>query len=598
MIGGTDFNLGIDKKMRLSDVVGHRGTNETPDYLYYDCAVANNSFYAEIDSNFSSPGSQPVLANASDYAVAVVRFSIPADSIPIVSAAFVTGTGTWTAGSNIITNVLATSGTNVNNFVSNMAIQNSTPFLTASESFSIGSIQISKYIVPFNGTFTQGSNIISATTLGPLALNLSVGFQVVVNVSGVNPLPSNTFITAINAGAHTVTLSNAATSTITVTGNQIQSYSVNSGNVTLFLNEVVSSFSSANFTAGSYVVTMRSKETNAVSSQIIPTTNPNGTDIITHTEFISFINIACNHAFATVAVGAPVSTNPPFFELNTSGGSDIISYYFDITNTDTDVFLSTNLYELLQGLPAIFLGYYPFLAPSFANYQMLAYDTSGGNGLNVISLTPSGHIYSAVENMTTTLALTFPFDFYYFPLIGQSITGQGIPSSTTITAYSANTATISNAATLTGTYPVTIFSAPYKAYKMAQDSESLWTWSPLQRIVLTTGGIPVSNQILQPSALTSQTTTTGQGINVYRPVLTDFEPLVGTQNYTPYQYYPQGPWRFVSLIGNSPLRLVDIQTSWVDRNGNFIPLVIPPNKKSSILLAFVRKDQLGIFTKA
>ncbi len=233
-----------------------------------------------------------------------------------------------------------------------------------------------------------------------------------------------------------------------------------------------------------------------------------------------------------------------------------------------------------------------------------------------------------------------------------------------------------NATASSSTASVRWYAAPYTAFVSSQNSTSLPFWSPVQRIVFTTGSIPVDTQVIQPlniyniaeyartisndvtyvigntlivfpnpiafgrsnakigslilglgipngsyivsfngnplnpgiiisvnvtqtfigngSITIIDTTSTigGSSINVnqYKPVLIDFEPLHGIDDFSPYQYYPQGPWKFNDMIGGGELRTINLQTYWIDTKGVYNLIQIPPNDKLSVQLAFVNKS--------
>lgn len=119
---------------------------------------------------------------------------------------------------------------------------------------------------------------------------------------------------------------------------------------------------------------------------------------------------------------------------------------------------------------------------------------------------------------------------------------------------------------------------------LTQENDSRWAWNDLQNIVFTSNSLP-----MRPDLLSSVITYTAS-----LPILTDFTPLLNAdfRDSDLFQYYPQGPKRYVELLGEDPLRRIEISVYWTDKYGNIFPLYLPPNSTFSIKLSFVKKNKV------
>jgi hypothetical protein len=110
-------------------------------------------------------------------------------------------------------------------------------------------------------------------------------------------------------------------------------------------------------------------------------------------------------------------------------------------------------------------------------------------------------------------------------------------------------------------------------------------------IQLTTGSIPVNSEFI-PSAAAIVGSSSG-GSNNSRTIITDIEFNLGSelQSVKPYlQYTASSLYRMIDLTSSTPLRVIDIQVSYVDELGVMKPLMIAPNDSMTIKLAFVKKS--------
>jgi hypothetical protein len=141
---------------------------------------------------------------------------------------------------------------------------------------------------------------------------------------------------------------------------------------------------------------------------------------------------------------------------------------------------------------------------------------------------------------------------------------------------------------------------PYSIYALAgtwiqcsQSFNSLDEWSNVQRVFFTTGLIPVNGELL-PNVLTQD-----QGNNVSttsQQIVTDF--LVNTENSEPtrhnFTYVPSAEYRIVSLLGNGPIKQIDVNAFYSTYEGNIYPIYLAPRTNMSLKLMFRRKTIAGL----
>lgn len=124
----------------------------------------------------------------------------------------------------------------------------------------------------------------------------------------------------------------------------------------------------------------------------------------------------------------------------------------------------------------------------------------------------------------------------------------------------------------------------FNYYQMIQDKPSIYSWQGLTSIVFVTQSIPVNNEYIK--GLSNNTGVS----NIFRPILTDFEPDLSLRNRDVYQYIPQAQYRYTELNGHTPLTVLDISVYWQDEELNLHQLLIPNGSVASIKFQFIKKD--------
>ena len=115
-----------------------------------------------------------------------------------------------------------------------------------------------------------------------------------------------------------------------------------------------------------------------------------------------------------------------------------------------------------------------------------------------------------------------------------------------------------------------------------------YLWSPVSSIVFTSSNLPVSpSNVSNPIVTRDGTNLLLSGQSNTRMIITD---LVAGDNYKPYLVYtPSAEYRFMDLKGGVPIKDIDIQVYYQDRQGNLNELKLSSGSSCSIKLLFQRK---------
>ncbi len=374
------------------------------------------------------------------------------------------------------------------------------------------------------------------------------------------------------------------------------------GTVNITMNKnAIGTDTNAFLVASGYYMLMENPYNPVAANQVVSVPVSISGEGQTYQNYVSAINFSLQSCFADLKQVNPgvevpsilntiVTVDSPFIVLQDNKFSMYgEKYYWTNENSPVggvNLYFNENLYRLFRGIPATKLSAIggSSLTPG-SIYNIKIEDYSGYHDVPTLpTISPSGSpiLITTTNGSPNITGVPIP------SWVGQNVTGTNIPPFTTIIGYVSfpDEVILSNPATASGETYINIFSSPYTAAFVTQNSTSLTLWSPVQRIIFTTS-MPVSTQVTRDLNLFIESSNNA---NPYRPILIDFEPIYGTDDFTPYQYFPQGPWKFVDLIGSTDVRQVDIQVYWIDKIGRYNLIQIPPNDKCTILLAFVKKE--------
>jgi hypothetical protein len=129
-------------------------------------------------------------------------------------------------------------------------------------------------------------------------------------------------------------------------------------------------------------------------------------------------------------------------------------------------------------------------------------------------------------------------------------------------------------------------------YAMTQDYDTIPNWLPFSSIVFTSGSLPIRYEWISGGNTQQQIEgTTGISSENFRRIVTDFESdtLTGFENRSFIHYVPTAEYRRIDLLGNVPIKTIDIQVWWKDNYDNLYPILIPAHSEVSIKILFERK---------
>jgi len=117
---------------------------------------------------------------------------------------------------------------------------------------------------------------------------------------------------------------------------------------------------------------------------------------------------------------------------------------------------------------------------------------------------------------------------------------------------------------------------------------TLYLWNCVTSIVFTTSNLPIVPAITSNPAITRQ----GEPISFNtqpntRRIVTD---LVAGNSYKPFLVYnPSAQYRYIDMTQGSPIRDVDIQVFFLDRQGQLNPFKLSPGSTATIKILFEKK---------
>ena len=130
-----------------------------------------------------------------------------------------------------------------------------------------------------------------------------------------------------------------------------------------------------------------------------------------------------------------------------------------------------------------------------------------------------------------------------------------------------------------------------------QEYVAIALWMDLRKIIIVSRTLPICSEVL-PDQITTQSAQLPQfsGISSTLPVVSDFVLSYDQFNQisSVIVYNPISQYRWVDLVGNTPINKIDLQFFYMDRFGNKLPIYISPTNEISIKIAFVRKDFNGM----
>lgn len=121
-------------------------------------------------------------------------------------------------------------------------------------------------------------------------------------------------------------------------------------------------------------------------------------------------------------------------------------------------------------------------------------------------------------------------------------------------------------------------------YIYTQEYNMLYYWASLRKIVITSNGLPILNEIIPAPG--------NSGVSVSFPIITDFVPQISDAGDTKSIaiYNPSSQYRLVDLTGSVSLSKLDIRLYWQDIAGNLYNIFISSGQQVTLKLGFFKKS--------
>lgn len=559
------------------------------DHIYYNINITNPSTSQLLLAEFNQTAAQAILANPSEYNLSVVRFTIPAQQIPIFI--FVKGLYTVTLSINGLdymsivpyipgfTAVLDPGDTQVYSYnqfllMINQALANS--FLASNGSFT------TPLLIYSTSTNYKIGDVVVYLDLVSGALNnyRSIQDNNVNKLPNVNPLfwsayPNPQF-PAYNIG---------------------QTYLAGQ-TVTYLLNRYISLLPSIGIlpTSGAPYWSLLPNNSSFELWSAVRTYNLGEIVVEGLVTYFSIKNNNLNHMPSTsptfwnaYPLQAPYLTFNPVTDL-ISVNAPVQYFSNGITFRDQPfkLWFDTALWQFFGNFLKLYNGNSPTTANSNGKNYNVIITPLGNNNIVIPPEFGGGNGYAMSQEFTSLynwnsfrtllfLTHTIPTKKEYTPTFRTGIPiPRGIAQWNSLTSYSNGDRVY------------------YSTLNGVQDQSSNTPWVSLQDVNL--NNIPRIG-----SPFWAQTNDVGvNGTTNFQSILTDYQPTITTgydvRSY--YQYAPQSEYRLVSLNGTDPLKTLDLQIYWQDKIGNIFPLYLNPQESASIKLLFRKKSFNGPFLKS
>ena len=131
-------------------------------------------------------------------------------------------------------------------------------------------------------------------------------------------------------------------------------------------------------------------------------------------------------------------------------------------------------------------------------------------------------------------------------------------------------------------------SANVDVFRMVQQTSSLNLWYNAYKIIVESKTLNLRNEYITAYNLNESLNKDGGSANVVRPIVTDFDLQIGTDNnnYGRIVYFPQGDYRYIDIIGQGPLNKIDLKISILFEDLTLLPAYIQPGETWNIKLMF------------
>ena len=128
-------------------------------------------------------------------------------------------------------------------------------------------------------------------------------------------------------------------------------------------------------------------------------------------------------------------------------------------------------------------------------------------------------------------------------------------------------------------------------FELVQDYAAIDIWTPISSLVFTSSSLPViASQISKPNIYyNNNLISNSNNSNDSNKIITDLE--VNQQNYKPNLLYnPTAEYRYVEMMGDSPLNYIDINVMIKLKNGELVPFYLSSFASMTLKILFKKKN--------
>lgn len=133
-------------------------------------------------------------------------------------------------------------------------------------------------------------------------------------------------------------------------------------------------------------------------------------------------------------------------------------------------------------------------------------------------------------------------------------------------------------------------------YDMEQEYVTLYDWNDLRTIQIVSTTLKTRTEGLSTTNVDGRPIPPGSpgSESDAAPIITDFIPGVenGFEARSYVLYNPTAEYRLVDLLGTTPLKEINLEVRWTDKQGKSYPLYIPPGDSASFKLLFRRRGYI------
>ena len=276
----------------------------------------------------------------------------------------------------------------------------------------------------------------------------------------------------------------------------------------------------------------------------------------TYTTLVTMINNAFQSAFTALTTANPsvASVGAPYIIY------DRIQQKFALVIPNT-VISGTNVYQTQfngSNIPLVGSNQAADMINIFLNSRIYSYFDS-----------IESYQYQDVVLSNLMIIRDLKNNYYYPPQNGANTSPPQVATSFTNTNISYTTAPV--------------------YYIFYQQYNTISNWNSLSGIVFLTSSLPIQYEYIPASAINP---TAGSGFSAFRPIITDFTPVLEQAGdaRTRIVYFPQGPYRLISLKSTDPLYKIDLSIWWQDQYQNLYPMTISCNESDSVKIMFMKKS--------